>query len=114
MVASSVVSTILILNYHHRNADTHEMSDWVNNIQNLTQKKKTLKKHFGLIYKQKKKAKQQKFTQFLLFIILILNNFRLYIVLTHLLYTHTLTHTLSLTLDDIFINPIYIIIIVMY
>lgn len=30
MVASSVVSTILILNYHHRSADTHEMSDWVN------------------------------------------------------------------------------------
>lgn len=29
MVASSVVSTILILNYHHRNADTHEMSQWV-------------------------------------------------------------------------------------
>jgi hypothetical protein len=29
MVASSVVSTILILNYHHRNADTHEMSPWV-------------------------------------------------------------------------------------
>ncbi|XP_031624539.1 neuronal acetylcholine receptor subunit alpha-7-like [Contarinia nasturtii] len=29
MVASSVVSTILILNYHHRSADTHEMSDWV-------------------------------------------------------------------------------------
>lgn len=29
MVASSVVSTILILNYHHRNADSHEMSDWV-------------------------------------------------------------------------------------
>lgn len=29
MVASSVVSTILILNYHHRNADTHEMADWV-------------------------------------------------------------------------------------
>ncbi|CAD6997432.1 unnamed protein product [Ceratitis capitata] len=28
MVASSVVSTILILNYHHRNADTHEMSEW--------------------------------------------------------------------------------------
>lgn len=37
MVASSVVSTILILNYHHRSADTHEMSDWVNNIQNLNQ-----------------------------------------------------------------------------
>lgn len=32
MVASSVVSTILILNYHHRNADTHEMSDWVSLI----------------------------------------------------------------------------------
>lgn len=29
MVASSVVSTILILNYHHRNADTHIMSPWV-------------------------------------------------------------------------------------
>lgn len=29
MVASSVVSTILILNYHHRNSDTHEMSEWV-------------------------------------------------------------------------------------
>lgn len=32
MVASSVVSTILILNYHHRNADTHEMSGWVSGI----------------------------------------------------------------------------------
>ncbi|XP_058835246.1 neuronal acetylcholine receptor subunit alpha-7-like [Topomyia yanbarensis] len=29
MVASSVVSTILILNYHHRNAETHVMSDWI-------------------------------------------------------------------------------------
>ncbi|XP_014203486.1 acetylcholine receptor subunit alpha-type acr-16 [Copidosoma floridanum] len=29
MVASSVVSTILILNYHHRNSDTHVMSEWV-------------------------------------------------------------------------------------
>uniref|UniRef100_A0AAG5DVN9 Neuronal acetylcholine receptor subunit alpha-7 n=1 Tax=Anopheles atroparvus TaxID=41427 RepID=A0AAG5DVN9_ANOAO len=29
MVASSVVSTILILNYHHRNSDTHEMSEWI-------------------------------------------------------------------------------------
>ncbi|XP_011506024.1 PREDICTED: acetylcholine receptor subunit alpha-type acr-16-like [Ceratosolen solmsi marchali] len=29
MVASSVVSTILILNYHHRNSDTHEMAEWV-------------------------------------------------------------------------------------
>lgn len=29
MVASSVVSTILILNYHHRNAETHEMTPFV-------------------------------------------------------------------------------------
>ena len=29
MVASSVVTTILILNYHHRAADTHEMPEWV-------------------------------------------------------------------------------------
>ena len=29
MVASSVVSTIMILNYHHRLADTHEMPNWV-------------------------------------------------------------------------------------
>lgn len=35
MVASSVVSTILILNYHHRNSDTHEMSDWVRLTLNL-------------------------------------------------------------------------------
>nr|QFS21895.1 nicotinic acetylcholine receptor alpha 7 subunit [Periplaneta americana] len=32
MVASSVVSTILILNYHHRNADTHEMSPRIKTI----------------------------------------------------------------------------------
>nr|XP_014282442.2 neuronal acetylcholine receptor subunit alpha-7-like isoform X2 [Halyomorpha halys] len=32
MVASSVVSTILILNYHHRNADTHEMSPWIKSL----------------------------------------------------------------------------------
>lgn len=32
MVASSVVSTILILNYHHRHADTHEMSEWVGTL----------------------------------------------------------------------------------
>ncbi|XP_039276488.1 neuronal acetylcholine receptor subunit alpha-7 isoform X5 [Nilaparvata lugens] len=32
MVASSVVSTILILNYHHRNADTHEMSPWIKSV----------------------------------------------------------------------------------
>lgn len=35
MVASSVVSTILILNYHHRNADTHEMSHWVRSFLDL-------------------------------------------------------------------------------
>lgn len=29
MVASSVVTTILILNYHHRVDDTHEMPNWV-------------------------------------------------------------------------------------
>ncbi|KAL5282058.1 CHRNA7.2 family protein [Megaselia abdita] len=32
MVASSVVSTILILNYHHRKADTHEMSDTIRKL----------------------------------------------------------------------------------
>jgi len=29
MVAASVVTTILVLNYHHRLADTHHMPDWV-------------------------------------------------------------------------------------
>ena len=29
MVAASVVTTILVLNYHRRLADTHEMPDWV-------------------------------------------------------------------------------------
>ena len=29
MVASSVVTTIMILNYHHRKADTHNMPSWV-------------------------------------------------------------------------------------
>ncbi|XP_068211467.1 neuronal acetylcholine receptor subunit alpha-7-like isoform X6 [Palaemon carinicauda] len=32
MVASSVVSTVLILNYHHRSADTHEMSPLVKSL----------------------------------------------------------------------------------
>ncbi|XP_018022912.1 acetylcholine receptor subunit alpha-type acr-16 [Hyalella azteca] len=32
MVASSVVSTVLILNYHHRSADTHEMSPMVRSM----------------------------------------------------------------------------------
>lgn len=34
MVASSVVTTIMILNYHHRLADTHEMPNWVNLVSN--------------------------------------------------------------------------------
>jgi len=29
MVASSVVTTIMVLNYHHRMVDTHDMPDWV-------------------------------------------------------------------------------------
>lgn len=32
MVASSVVTTIMILNYHHRLADTHEMPNWVRSV----------------------------------------------------------------------------------
>ena len=32
MVASSVVTTIMVLNYHHRMVDTHEMPDWVKMI----------------------------------------------------------------------------------
>ena len=32
MVASSVVSTVLILNYHHRCGDTHEMAPWVSRV----------------------------------------------------------------------------------
>lgn len=31
MVASSVVLTVVVLNYHHRTADIHEMPDWVSN-----------------------------------------------------------------------------------
>lgn len=30
MVASSVVLTVVVLNYHHRTADIHEMQPWVN------------------------------------------------------------------------------------
>ena len=29
MVAASVVLTVLVLNYHHRNPDTHSMPAWV-------------------------------------------------------------------------------------
>jgi len=29
MVASSVVLTVVVLNYHHRTADIHEMPPWV-------------------------------------------------------------------------------------
>ena len=32
MVASSVVTTIMVLNYHHRLVDTHEMPDWVRSL----------------------------------------------------------------------------------
>jgi len=32
MVASSVVTTIMILNYHHRLADTHDMPPWVRTV----------------------------------------------------------------------------------
>ena len=35
MVASSVVTTIMILNYHHRQADTHEMPHWVSHLSTL-------------------------------------------------------------------------------
>ncbi|XP_015127141.1 neuronal acetylcholine receptor subunit alpha-7 [Diachasma alloeum] len=32
MVASSVVLTVLVLNYHHRTADNHEMQQWVKTV----------------------------------------------------------------------------------
>ncbi|XP_034934491.1 acetylcholine receptor subunit alpha-type acr-16-like [Chelonus insularis] len=32
MVASSVVLTVLVLNYHHRTADNHEMSQWIKSV----------------------------------------------------------------------------------
>ena len=32
MVASSVVLTVVVLNYHHRTAETHVMPTWVSNI----------------------------------------------------------------------------------
>ena len=32
MVAASVVLTVLVLNYHHRNPDTHNMPTWVTSI----------------------------------------------------------------------------------
>jgi len=36
MVASSVVLTVVVLNYHHRSADIHEMPHWVSLIFTLT------------------------------------------------------------------------------
>jgi hypothetical protein len=35
MVASSVVLTVVVLNYHHRTADIHEMPQWVS-IEKIT------------------------------------------------------------------------------
>jgi len=32
MVAGSCIATVMVLNYHHRLADTHEMPDWVSSI----------------------------------------------------------------------------------
>ena len=32
MVASSVVLTVVVLNYHHRTAETHVMPTWVKHI----------------------------------------------------------------------------------
>ena len=40
MVASSVVTTIMVLNYHHRLVETHEMPDWVR-IKHLSDGKKS-------------------------------------------------------------------------
>jgi len=36
MVASSVVLTVVVLNYHHRKADIHEMPQWVSVAQKAT------------------------------------------------------------------------------
>ena len=32
MVASSVVLTVVVLNYHHRTAETHVMPMWVSDV----------------------------------------------------------------------------------
>ena len=42
MVASSVVTTIMVLNYHHRLVDTHEMPDWVGKSQKKKEKVKAV------------------------------------------------------------------------
>ena len=42
MVASSVVTTIMVLDYHHRLVDTHEMPDWVGKKQKKKEKGKTV------------------------------------------------------------------------
>ena len=33
MCSLSVAFTVLVLNYHHRTPDTHEMPNWVSNIE---------------------------------------------------------------------------------
>jgi hypothetical protein len=35
MVASSVVLTVVVLNYHHRTADIHEMPQWVSALSKI-------------------------------------------------------------------------------
>ena len=50
MVASSVVTTILVLNYHHRQQDTHEMPEWVSScLAKALLTFETLKKYLDLI-----------------------------------------------------------------
>jgi nicotinic acetylcholine receptor len=36
MVAGSCIATVMVLNYHHRLPDTHDMPDWVGFIRLLT------------------------------------------------------------------------------
>ena len=49
MVASSVVTTIMILNYHHRKAHTHHMPDWVGGLSQALKNIRKLKWLLGVI-----------------------------------------------------------------